>query len=84
MADKFTIHVAGPVEENFQGCANCRTPLIDYRNAVVMSMDGQGPSFWPEGKLIGVRGNMSFVVPVRPLEADEELCDEDAFGLALC
>lgn len=81
---KYTIHIVGAIEDgNFQCCVNCRETLIDYRNVIPMSADGSGPCFWSEGARIGRRGNMSFMVPDRPLEADEELCDEDAFGVGL-
>jgi hypothetical protein len=84
MSEKNVIHIAGPIEDgSFQGCANCRTALIDYRSARVMSMDGKPPSFWTEGARVAVRGSSSYRVPERALDSDEELCNEDAFGVAL-
>ncbi len=52
------VHIVGPGYQNGalvrQLCAWCGERIIDEDLRLVATIDGRGPSFWPEGELLEV------------------------------
>lgn len=74
-----TVHIAGEIENGLQRCQRCGHVLIDYRGQHVMMANvepGSCPqlSFWEPGRMVGIAGAGSFLLPDRPLDPDEASC----------
>jgi hypothetical protein len=81
--DIITVHIAGPPQLGgaYQECVRCGHVLEDYTGREVMVAvepgDTAPPTLpcWPEGKRIGHRGAMTYVLgPERQLAWNEQEC----------
>lgn len=77
--EPWTVHTAAPPVGLIQTCAACghiledNTAWAEGRVAVPEEQSAE-MMWWPTGERIAQLGICTFVLPERPLEADEQLC----------